>query len=642
MRAPGRSATLDGAVSRLRLTIALVLVLLVVPGHARAALTTVRAHDVQVGSSRSLSSVTPHDGFDLLGVHWRGQGSVDVRVRTGGGPFGSWLHVDADTAPDAVAADVRTSGGWHAGDPIWTGHATRLEVRTRGTVTRLRVFTVRSRISRVPVRATATAGAPPVVLRAAWQADETLRKADPAIAPAIRLAVVHHTAGTNTYTKEQAPAVVRGIMAYHVQANGWNDIGYNALVDRFGTVYEGRYGGIARNVIGAHAKGFNTGSFGIALLGDFTAADPSTQAIDALVRTLAWRLDLAHVDPLSTLDLASAGNERFQPGVTVFLRAISGHRDTGLTACPGTRLFAQLANIARRVAATGLPKLYEPVVTGVWGGPMSLTARLSSTVSWTVTVERADDGTLVATASGRGTAVAASWDTAGLPVGTYAWRVDAPGVTPATGTLATATPGGAVTIDAVSIDPTVIAPDGDGMLDASTVTYTLGVGANVSALAFDALGVEVAMVEPPRWRKAGDHAITFDGLELPDGAYEIRLLARGTAGQETTRSVSVAITRTLGRVSLRSPILTPNGDGRNDRLGVRFTLTAPATVRVSVLRLGRWVATLSDVRWSPEPSSSSGTGCGERESSARATTRLSSRRPTSSQRRKVTCLLLAD
>ncbi len=577
---------------RLRLTVAVVLVVLAVPGQARAALTTVRAYDLSADSARSLSSVAPQGGFDLVGVHWRGPGSVDVRVSTGGGPFGPWLPVDADAAPDLRKSDAAQGSGWRLGDPLWVGHATRLEVRRRGKVTGVRAFAVRSRVSRVPLRAAAAAGAPPIVSRAAWQADEKLRKGNPEIAPELRLAVVHHTAGSNTYTREQAPAVVRGIMAYHVQANGWNDIGYNALVDRFGTVYEGRYGGIAENVVGAHAKGFNTGSFGIAVLGDFTSVDPSRPAVDALVKTLAWRLDLGHVDPLSTLDAVSAGNERFQPGVPVFLRAISGHRDTGLTACPGSRLYAQLPAIARSVAARGLPKLYAPVLTGPWGGPMTLSARLSAALAWTVTVERSDDGTVVTSVTGRGTAVAASWDTAGLPPGSYVWRIEAPGVTAAQGALTTATTGGAVSISSASVDPVVISPDGDGTLDTATVAYTLTAPANVSAVALDELGIELATVEAPRWRKAGEHEIVFDGLGLPDGAYEIRLLARAKGGQEATRSVNVAVTRTLGRVSLRSAVLTPDGDGRNDRLGVRFALAAPATVRVSVLRGGKWVATI--------------------------------------------------
>ena len=83
-----------------------------------------------------------------------------------------------------------------------------------------------------------------------------------------------------------------------MQGNGWNDIGYNFLVDRFGTVYEGRYGGVDKNVVGAHALGFNRGSVGVAVVGTYTDAAPPQAAMDALTRLLAWRLDLAHVDPL--------------------------------------------------------------------------------------------------------------------------------------------------------------------------------------------------------------------------------------------------------------------------------------------------------------------------------------------------------
>ncbi len=236
-------------------------------------------------------------------------------------------------------------------------------MRVAGRVTRARALTVRSPVSRVPLRTTAAAGMPKIVPRSGWQADEAIRRAKPVYADTLRMAHVHHTAGTNTYTRLQAPAVVRAIQLYHVEGNGWNDIGYNALVDRYGTVYEGRYGGIDRNVVGAHARGFNTGSFGIAVMGDFRTADPPAAAVDALVRTLAWRLDAAHVDALSTFNGISSGNERFGAGIPVFLRVVSGHRDTGLTTCPGERLYAQLPAIARRVAALGLPKLYSPSAT---------------------------------------------------------------------------------------------------------------------------------------------------------------------------------------------------------------------------------------------------------------------------------------
>src|SRR6202035_3754414 len=115
---------------------------------------------------------------------------------------------------------------------------------------------------------------------------------------------------------------------------------YNFLIDRFGTVYEGRAGGIDKNVIGAHALGFNTGSVGVSLLGNFSTATPPPAMQTALVNLLSWRLDVAHIDPLSTVQDVSGGNYKFKKGKVVTLRAISGHRDTGPSECPGNGAYA--------------------------------------------------------------------------------------------------------------------------------------------------------------------------------------------------------------------------------------------------------------------------------------------------------------
>ena len=107
---------------------------------------------------------------------------------------------------------------------------------------------------------------------------------------------------------------------------------------------------------------------------------------DALVKLLAWRLDVAHVDPLSTVVYTSGGNAKFKAGKIVTLRAISGHRDTGPSECPGNDAYALLPAIAKRVSLTGLPKLYSPTVAGALGGPVRFQARVSSALPWTVTI----------------------------------------------------------------------------------------------------------------------------------------------------------------------------------------------------------------------------------------------------------------
>ena len=76
-----------------------------------------------------------------------------------------------------------------------------------------------------------------------------------------------------------------GICRYHRDSNGWNDIGYNFLVDKYGQIFEGRAGGSTRPVIGAQAQGYNSHSTGIACLGTFTDARRTTDAgLDALAR----------------------------------------------------------------------------------------------------------------------------------------------------------------------------------------------------------------------------------------------------------------------------------------------------------------------------------------------------------------------
>ena len=382
------------------------------------------------------------------------------------------------------------SGAWHDGNLDWTGASGGLQFRVGGAVRRLRSYEVWSRVTGVPARALSQAGTPAIVTRAAWGANEEIVRARPSFAPAVRLAVIHHTAGSNSYTRAQAAAIVRGIEVYHVQGNGWNDIGYNFLVDRFGTVYEGRGGGVERNVIGAHAEGFNTGTTGIALLGNYTSAVPPPAQQNALAGLVAWRLDVAHVDPRSTVVYTSGGNAKFRAGRVVTLRAISGHRDTGPSECPGGRAYALLPGLAQRAALIGLPKLYSPTVIGSLGGPIRFQARLSSSLAWTVTVvDRL--GKPVATGTGRGARVDWTWLSAGAKGATHGRSAHpGSGSRPARSASPGRPPPAPATFSLTNLlaSPSVITPNADGSGDTATVSFTLGTAAQMYAQVLDAGG----------------------------------------------------------------------------------------------------------------------------------------------------------
>ena len=120
---------------------------------------------------------------------------------------------------------------------------------------------------------------------------------------------LHHTTGP------QQPEIqpwLRSIQRFHQETRGWNDIGYSYIVDRNGTVWEGRGGNV-----GAHTKGFNSRAIGIDYLGDGEqpVPDPALRAINLLIDLMATRYPI---------------------------RIVRGHRNVGKTACPGDWLYGWL------------------------------------------------------------------------------------------------------------------------------------------------------------------------------------------------------------------------------------------------------------------------------------------------------------
>lgn len=184
-------------------------------------------------------------------------------------------------------------------------------------------------------------------------------------------AVVHHTVNANDYSPESVPQLLRSIQAFHQDVDGFDDIGYNFVVDRFGTVWEARAGGADRPVVGGHVKGFNTGSVGVAALGTFESAAPNEATLDGIARTIAWKFAMRNVDPFGQVTVRSNGGDRYDEGELVTVATIDGHGNIGATSCPGAQLFARLPDIRQRVAAL------LPAVTGEADGSDRFSGRLT-------------------------------------------------------------------------------------------------------------------------------------------------------------------------------------------------------------------------------------------------------------------------
>ncbi|WP_078495886.1 peptidoglycan recognition protein [Streptomyces sp. LaPpAH-108] len=194
---------------------------------------------------------------------------------------------------------------------------------------------------------------PVIVPRSAWL-DATARHEQPAprYDDKVIAVFVHHTDSPNGYDCAEAPRIIRDLYAGQTGSRHWDDIGYNFLVDRCGTVYEGRAGGEDRPVTGAHTQGFNHRTAGIAALGTFTAGVPVPRAMtDAIAAVAAWKLGLADIDPRSRVRLVStSGLSRYQAGTTATLPALAGHNDGYQTTCPGAALSARLPEIRNTAA----------------------------------------------------------------------------------------------------------------------------------------------------------------------------------------------------------------------------------------------------------------------------------------------------
>ncbi|WP_245719906.1 N-acetylmuramoyl-L-alanine amidase [Nocardia uniformis] len=205
-------------------------------------------------------------------------------------------------------------------------------------------------------------GGPKVISRAQWGADESLRCEDPTYdADGVAGIAVHHTAGRNDYSKSESAGIVRAIYAYHAKTLGWCDIGYNALVDKYGQTFEGRAGGLDKAVQGAHTGGFNENTSGIAFMGNHEEEAPTSAAVQAVGDFIGWRSRIAGLDPEGYTSMISEGSQytRYALGQSVKLPIVFAHRDVGNTSCPGDAGYDVMDRIRAIAAGVSTPETQQ-------------------------------------------------------------------------------------------------------------------------------------------------------------------------------------------------------------------------------------------------------------------------------------------
>jgi N-acetylmuramoyl-L-alanine amidase len=351
-------------------------------------------------AARETAPIAAPRPFTLVGVQWSAPAAARIEVRTrstaAGGRWSPWVTASVrGHEPDGTPA-----GEAQFGEPIWTGPANLVQLRSAGAVHGVRLHFVAeaggAATDAAPGVATVAApgvatdaapgvatdaapdaatdaaahpaqafplaqpnldagpGQPPIIARAAWARGHAPPRHVPEYGT-VKLAFVHHSVSANGYSPGQVPSILRSIFVYHRYVRGYFDIAYNFAVDDFGRIWEARAGGIDEAVIGAHAGGYNAESTGMVALGSFMAVAPPPAAIAALEQVLAWKLSLHGVPALGRavveVNPSDAFYTPFAPGAHVSLPRIAGHRDGDRTSCPGNALYGRLPAIRPRVAA---------------------------------------------------------------------------------------------------------------------------------------------------------------------------------------------------------------------------------------------------------------------------------------------------
>jgi len=324
---------------------------------------------------------------NLVGVRWAGDAAATFTIETRD-RAGHWSGADEvgvpDGGPDLGTREALRRPSGNVSEPVWVGDAEAVRIQVaHGSARDVAVEKVQVPKASSPSGvASAAAPQPAIITRAQWGADENLRLSNcpegPDYDENVKLAIVHHTGGSNNYGPGDSPAIMRGLYAYAVRTLQYCDMHYNFLVDKYGQVFEGRYGGIASAVHGAHSVGFNTNTTGISAIGNFQVVPAPPAMVNAIEWLIAWKFDVHGVNPTTPITYVTAGNDKFPPGTAVTVPRIIGHQDTWFTDCPGQYLEPLLPQM--RAVATAI--MAGSRAWRSWAGRGGSLASAPASASW--------------------------------------------------------------------------------------------------------------------------------------------------------------------------------------------------------------------------------------------------------------------
>jgi hypothetical protein len=355
-----------------------------------------------VASARSSEMTRFHTPTDVIGFEWYGDDAAHIVFRAhADGAWTEWLRVEAGESDHRDGDAALVDAGFTMSHPILLPNTTAVQWKADENARNIRVVGLVDRDvpSRTPLqwvfelfsgvapsigvadvaddeppisapsviapRIDPNTPAPPfrIIPRSEWigQNNELATSRREALWPSeykeVDQFIIHHTgvALRDTNSDGQLSGadfrlLAQGVYNWQAKTRGWGDVGYQFLVDPFGNVYEGRAGG--DGTIGGHtlrsssctkygsAVGYNRGSIGIALLGNYES-DTITEAARETIATLIATKAREFIVPPNR---SAYFTDRTLP-------AIIGHKDVSCTACPGAALYGSLTDIRTRATA---------------------------------------------------------------------------------------------------------------------------------------------------------------------------------------------------------------------------------------------------------------------------------------------------